>query len=80
MVPLAIGVWEVTGWIRYQYPGEVLRVSLVDNFLTANCGSSECLYELGITAPLVSSLAFAVGAELRWIVVQKKARVHPSVH
>ena len=67
VMPLFIAVWEIGGWMKYRYSGENLLASIVDNFFTSRCGGSECLEELMITAPLLSSLAWIFGSELRWL-------------
>jgi hypothetical protein len=59
--PLAIMAWEV--WVFIHYNDEVTWRNFVNNFLGTNCTSSECLEEGWITSPLVSSLAYSLGAE-----------------
>jgi hypothetical protein len=63
-VPLIIAVYEVTSWSTHTYDGESWAKALWDNFLGTNCGSSECLEEMLISAPLFSSLAYVIGSEL----------------
>ena len=59
--PLAIMAWEV--WVFIHYNDEVTWRNFVNNFLGTNCTSSECLEEGWGTSPLVSSLAYSLGAE-----------------
>jgi hypothetical protein len=58
---LAMTVWELWAWIAAP---EMTLHRLADNFVGTNCSSSECLGQLLITSPLISSLTYAVGAEL----------------
>jgi hypothetical protein len=49
---------------KYRSPGTSYWSDIWNNYIGAECGGSECLGELVCTAPLVSALAYAVGAEL----------------
>lgn len=45
----------------------------LDNYFTAHCHETECLYELFLTAPFYTSVAYTAGAFAAWTV--KKVRV-----
>jgi len=60
---LILGIWELVTWIRLEPHGNEIAGLLRDNFLGTRCGASECLEELLITAPLIASIAYAMGAE-----------------
>lgn len=62
--PLAMMIWEV--WVWLAEPGMTLHY-LADNFVGTNCSSSECLGQIAVTSPLISSLTYSLGAEIaRW--------------
>jgi hypothetical protein len=63
LIPLILGIWELVTWIRLEPHGNEIAGLLRDNFLGTRCGASECLEELLITAPLIASIAYAMGAE-----------------
>ena len=73
LLPLLMAAYELSVWTRYTYAGENVPASIRDNFLTTNCGSSECLEAAIVTAPLFSSVAFAVGSEIRRFVLSRKS-------
>ena len=78
VVPMALAVYEVATWVTSRYPGPPLLAEIAANFLTSDCSSSECGEELVITAPLLSSLAFAVGSELRYFLFSRARKLpHP---
>jgi hypothetical protein len=60
--PLAMMAWELWAFVHSHF--EVTWQNFVNNFLGTNCTSSECLEEAWITSPLISSLAYSLGAEL----------------
>jgi hypothetical protein len=64
VLPLVVAVWELSTWTRYTYSGENVATTIRENFLTSRCGSSDCLEELFITAPLFSSVAFTIASEI----------------
>lgn len=47
---------------------------VLDNYFGRGCGSSECLYELFITAPFYTSLAYTMG----WLVRRQTSRAGTS--
>jgi hypothetical protein len=53
-------VWNLFTWGKY--PGQIYWTDVWDNFFGAGCGSSECLYELTVTAPVVCSLTYSIAA------------------
>lgn len=61
LLPLAMMVWELWGWIHD--PGITVH-RLMDNFVGTNCESSECLEEGWLTSPLISAIAYSLGAEV----------------
>jgi hypothetical protein len=61
VVPLALLIWELWGWAHE--PGITLQ-HIVSNFVGRDCSSSECLEEAWITSPVISALAYSVGAEI----------------
>jgi hypothetical protein len=64
LIPLIFSTWEIVTWIRLEPHGIAMGKLLKDNFLGAECGASECLEEVLITAPLIASIAYAIGAEI----------------
>jgi len=64
LFPTMILVWNVFLWKSYTN-----RSNLADawaNFFGSDCGGSECLYELFVTAPFYTSVAFSLG----WIAMR----------
>lgn len=59
LVPLALLAYTIFEWLKQPTPNG--WHSLVDNFFTARCSDSECLYEL-ITANFACSVAYSLGA------------------
>lgn len=72
LLPLLAAAYEVSVWFHDTYPGQNLRASIEDNFLTTNCSGSECLEQVVVTAPLFASLAFTVGSEVRRLMQVRK--------
>ncbi len=64
VLPLVVASWELFAWSRYTYSGENVAAAIRDNFLTSRCGSSDCLEEVFITAPLFCSVAFTIASEI----------------
>lgn len=55
-VPMALVLmWNLLTWQSYG-PDDA-----VANFFTSQCGGSECLYELSVTAPFYTSVAYSCG-------------------
>jgi hypothetical protein len=61
ILPLAMMAWELWAFVHSNF--DVTWQNFVNNFLGTQCGSSECLEEAWITSPLISSLAYSLGAE-----------------
>lgn len=55
-VPVLLLIWNVLTW-----PSSGSG-SVSDTFFTADCGGSECVYQLLVTAPFYASVAYAFGA------------------
>ena len=59
VLPLIIFVWNLFTWknggFRPYWP------DVWNNYFGSDCGSSECLYELFVTAPFYTSLAYTLG-------------------
>jgi len=55
-------LWELWAFISSNY--DVTWQNFYNTYLGTHCESSECLGELLITSPLVSSVAYTVGAEI----------------
>jgi hypothetical protein len=59
--PAVILVYNLFTWGRY--PGQInYWTDVWENFFGSGCGSSECLYELTVTAPVVCSVAYSIAA------------------
>ena len=63
VIPLLFAAYEIWNWITYSESSTTILISLKDNFLGGNCGASECLEELIVSAPLFSSIAYSIGSE-----------------
>ena len=75
-IPLAIGAWEILTWYRYSLHNGAFWAVIRENFLGSQCGASECLEEALITLPLISSLAYMLGAEIYNLkLIRRKHRV-----
>lgn len=60
VVPAVFLVWNVFSWKSY-----TSRSNLADawaNYFGSDCGESECLYEVLVTAPFYTSVAYSVGS------------------
>jgi hypothetical protein len=55
-------LWDLWAFISSHY--DVTWLNFYNTYLGTDCGSSECLGGLVVTSPLVSSLAYTVGAEI----------------
>jgi len=74
LLPSLAAAWELSLWIRSPYyAGDRLWMHIRDNFLTTNCGDTECLAQVVTTAPLLASLASSVGSEIRRLMPSKKS-------
>jgi hypothetical protein len=62
LLPFAMLLWELWAFISSNY--DVTWLNFYNNYLGTHCESSECLGGLVVTSPLVSSLAYTVGAEI----------------
>jgi hypothetical protein len=62
LLPFAMLLWEVWAFISSNY--DVTWLNFYNTYLGTHCESSECLGGLVVTSPLVSSLAYTVGAEI----------------
>ena len=59
LLPTGILVWNLLTWKSY-----TSRTNWVDawaNYFGSDCGDSECLYELLVTAPFYTSVAYSLG-------------------
>ena len=74
ILPSLILIWNLFTWDKY--PGQVYWNDVWNNFFGNQCGSSECLNEFLVTAPVCSSLAYSIFA----IVLRpKNPREHSDV-
>jgi hypothetical protein len=76
LFPAVILVWNVFSWKSY-----TSRSNLADagaNYFASDCGGSECLYEVLVTAPFYTSVAYSAG----WIAMRVlgAARTAPSAN
>jgi hypothetical protein len=62
LLPFAMLLWELWAFISSHYA--VTWQNFYNTYLGTQCGSSECLGGLLVTSPLISSLAYTVGAEI----------------
>jgi hypothetical protein len=62
VLPTFALVWNVVTWKSYSPLPRWEDVR--ENFFTSNCGDSACIYELLITAPFYTSVAYSLG----WVV------------
>ena len=58
LVPLAFLVWSAWSWHLTMSKYD----SVWDTYFGRGCGGSECLYELMLTAPFYSCIAYSLGA------------------
>jgi hypothetical protein len=62
ILPLAILVWNLLTWEGAGPPTTAVYWSDVRaNYFGADCGSSECLYELLVTMPFYTAVAYTLG-------------------
>jgi hypothetical protein len=64
LIPAAILVVNVVPRLLGSSPGSGSKW-VFDNYFGHGCGGSECLYELFVTAPFYTSIAYAVGYWVR---------------
>jgi len=62
VLPTVALVWNVMSWKSHSPLPRWEDVRA--NFFTSNCGDSDCIYELLITAPFYTSVAYSLG----WVV------------
>jgi hypothetical protein len=62
LLPFAMLLWELWAFVSSNY--DVTWQNFYNTYLGTHCESSECLGGLLVTSPLVSSLAYTVGAEI----------------
>lgn len=62
--PFLLLAHELYWGYKLPYPGENVPMHLWNNYVGTRCGDTECLNEAFLTAPLVSALAYTLGAEL----------------
>jgi hypothetical protein len=72
VVPTIILVWNLFSWQNGGY--RPYWPDVWNNYFGSNCGSSECLYELFVTAPFYTSVAYTLG----WIT--RRAMTSHSAH
>jgi hypothetical protein len=63
VLPSLLLLWNVVTWKSYSPLSHWLDVRA--NFFTSDCGDSDCLYELLVTAPFYTSLAYSFGWVIR---------------
>jgi hypothetical protein len=59
VLPTIILVWNLFTWRNGGY--RAYWPDVWDNYFGSHCGSSECLYEVFVTAPFYTSLAYTLG-------------------
>lgn len=64
LVWVVYGVFDEAHHFSHAWSQQTLLGDLWDNFFGADCGGSECLYELLFSAPFLSSLAYSLSALL----------------
>jgi hypothetical protein len=69
---------EIATEYRYRIPDQHFLSHLFDNYFGRHCEASECLNELLITAPLLSSFAYSLGAEFRRMLFRITVRSLPK--
>ena len=62
LLPLAIMLWDF--WTFLNFNNDVTWRNFFHTYLGTNCTSSECLSEVLVTSPFLSSLSYALGAEI----------------
>jgi hypothetical protein len=74
LLPTIILVWNLFSWHNGGYRS--YWPDVWNNYFGSSCGSSECLYELFVTAPFYTSFAYTLG----WIVQRSLTpfKEHPA--
>ncbi len=67
----ALGAYDLSSGGAGQWVGSTRAKYLFENLLTDRCADTECLYELFVTAPLVTSAAYALTS---WITLQAHSK------
>lgn len=70
VLPTIALVWNVLTW---KNGGDPYWPDVWNNYFGSQCGSSECLYELFVTMPFYTSLAYAVGWMTRRFLIPRHA-------
>jgi hypothetical protein len=63
LLPLAMMSWDLSAFLNSNY--DVTLHNFINTYLGKNCTSSECLGEAWVTSPLISAIAYSLGAEGR---------------
>ena len=74
-IPLVLALNEIWSDVRFGLPGASILANIRDNYLGTSCGATECLSESVFTAPLFSSVAYAVGSEISSIMRRRANKV-----
>jgi len=74
IVPALVLAWNLVTWKSYSPLPHWADVRA--NFFTSNCGDSDCLYELVVTGPFYTSVAYTVGWIARNLAQWWKAVAH----
>ncbi len=72
ILPLGILLWNTFTWETGGY-GTYWQ-GVWNNYFGSDCGSSECLYELFVTVPFYTSVAYSFGWLVLGIVAAKRQR------
>jgi hypothetical protein len=67
--PAIILIWNVFTWRNGGY--RPYWPDVWNNYFGSHCGSSECIYELFVTAPFYTSLAYTFGWTMRRAIPEK---------
>jgi hypothetical protein len=73
-VPAVILLWNVTSWQRTMSQYD----STWGTFFGTECGGSECLYQLFLTAPFYTAVAYSAGAVIAHVRGQRRKAVSSS--
>jgi len=60
IIPAGILVWNIFTWEAA--PSQPYWPEVWNNYFGSDCGGSECVYEVFVTVPFYSSLAYALGS------------------
>ena len=67
VLPALVLAWSILSW-----PSEA--DSVWNTFFGTDCGSSECLYQMTVTAPFYASVAYSLGASTALAFLKSKRR------